>query len=635
MAVLLPSRSTVLTELEKEFRRRGVPFIVTKGIGFWQRQEVRDVINLAACLADTGDELALFAVLRSPLVQLSDTEILFLSQLGLGSLMRGLHHVVELGQAFQPDGSVPQAGKPDVQLAATAKPEDEAYFPERLHGLPRAIWVGLSALWQQFLDQARQRVRKTAARLGSRPSGSWRRRVDRMAHADLLQRCLEESGAYAIYAADGEGDLMLANLSRLFDLIRREEGRFAPGLARLARWLRDQMNDSLKEEQATLAPEGDAVQIMTVHAAKGLEFPVVAVMKMERQVARRSSARLLVKNRHEPLLHRHAAHLPEPSPGTVAVKVRHPRRPRELYTSCLLRALQQLDLAQQLAESRRLFYVAATRAKERLILAGRPSNRPGQSWQKWFGDALGITEEHLAQNVWQDTHQGHMVQIITDASAGGQIDQTKRLPPDTRFALDYLHERPKSPMIATTSLEPMREGWQANAWEWWLKYRVQLDPHVKSPRMLIRSGEAENGGHLGTVIGTLVHRLFEMPGALQSQTPDAFRQLLEAMAASLLLSPSPLDGSQEEENPIQANPEMVRHVADAVEQIWRRLYGEDRALANAALLAGHKPSPPTARSRGRSGGAVSPEARTVAGHRALRQAAGGQRRFRNRRLEDG
>lgn len=571
MAVLLPSRSTVLTELEKEFRRRDVPFIVTKGIGFWQRQEIRDVINLTACLADSGEELAFFAVARSPLAQLSDTEILFLSQLGSGSLVRGLQHVLLLN--------------PDFAAATAAKSEDQDYLRQRLQDLPPPIRAGLSAIWQALSEQGRQRLRKTAGRLGSRPLGSWRRRVDRMAHADLLQRCLEESGAYAIYAADAEGDLRLANLSRLFDLIRTEEGRSAPGLARLARWLRDQMNDSLKEEQATLAPEGDAVQIMTVHAAKGLEFPVVAVMKMERQVKRHSAARLLVKNAHERLLQGDAGLVAEPRAGTVAVKIRHPRRPREPYKPYLFRALHRLDLAQQLAESRRLFYVAATRAKERLILAGRQPSRGGsapESWQKWFEDALGISEEHLAQNVWQDATQGYRVQIITTLSAGGQIGRTKRSLPDTRLALGYIHERPNTPLIATTSLEQMRERWRANAWEWWLKYRMQLDPHVKSPSIDFRSEESQtNGGQLGTVIGTLVHRLFEMPGPLQTESRAGFRQLLEAMAASLLLSASS-PGNAEEDSTIEADPHMVGCVADAVEQIWQRLYASGSLYASAS-----------------------------------------------------
>src|SRR5439155_12115274 len=128
--------------------------------------------------------------------------------------------------------------------------EDQEYVRERWRNLPDPVRAGLNAVWQEFHEPAKQRLRKTAARLGNRPPGSWRRRVDRMAHADLLQRCLEESGAYAIYAADAEADLILANLERLFDLIRAEEGRSAPGSARLARWLCDQMNDSLRQEQA-------------------------------------------------------------------------------------------------------------------------------------------------------------------------------------------------------------------------------------------------------------------------------------------------------------------------------------------------------------------------------------------------
>src|SRR5947209_6539585 len=131
---------------------------------------------------------------------------------------------------------------------------------------------------------------------------------------------------------------MLANLERLFGIIRAEDGQSLPGLSRLARWLHEQMSNSLKEEQATLSPGSNAVQIMTVHAAKGLEFPVVAVMKMERKVDRRSNARLLVSNVGEPLLPRDAEFVAQPKPGTMAVKVRHPRRPRETYTPRLFKA---------------------------------------------------------------------------------------------------------------------------------------------------------------------------------------------------------------------------------------------------------------------------------------------------------
>ena len=101
MAVLLPSRSTTLSALESALRRRRIPFVIFGGIGFWQRQEIRDLVHLASWLADPGDELALFVILRSPLVQLNDSEIFFISQRGRGSLWRGLQVLA------RPDDSSP------------------------------------------------------------------------------------------------------------------------------------------------------------------------------------------------------------------------------------------------------------------------------------------------------------------------------------------------------------------------------------------------------------------------------------------------------------------------------------------------------------------------------------------------
>src|SRR5260370_13490485 len=101
MAILLPSRDVVLGRLEKELARRRIPYVVTSGIGFWQRQEIRDVVSLASFLADAGNELALFAVLRGPMGQLSDKEILFLSQLGRGSIHRALRLIHHDGDSLE------------------------------------------------------------------------------------------------------------------------------------------------------------------------------------------------------------------------------------------------------------------------------------------------------------------------------------------------------------------------------------------------------------------------------------------------------------------------------------------------------------------------------------------------------
>lgn len=561
MAVLLPSRTTVLTQIEDEFRARGVPFVVTGGIGFWQRQEVIDVINLASFLADRGDELALFALLRSPLGQLTDTEILFLSQLGMGSLWRGLRYVMQAGEALNPDG-------PDRSDGS----ETNVWRAVHWSRLPDAVRLALQEFWAPYPGNQKEKLRKTA-----RLFDTWRRRVDRMAHADLLQRSLEESGAYALYAGGAEGPVMLANLERLFDHIRALEVRSAPDINRLARHLHVLRDEVENEQQATLARDTDAVQIMTVHAAKGLEFPVVAVLKMERRAARGGRAALMVKSPWDGVLAVDSAAFGDIAGGTIAVSVRHPQRPRgDLYKPQLLRALRRLDQAQELAESRRLFYVAGTRAQERLILAGKePAKRQDGSprqlpicWQLWFEEALGISGAHKQAGKWEDASSGQKVQIITEVRDLRPPAVPAIEPPAAPVDLAYVHERPLHPLVATTSLEPMRELFRTDRHAWWLRYRLQLRPSVPNPSKIVdlplrvrelppaqrqtedgegdepvsveagddarEADDAERRANIGTVVGSMVHRLLEMPGAVFEETPEKLRPLLEALAANLL-----------------------------------------------------------------------------------------------------
>jgi ATP-dependent helicase/nuclease subunit A len=536
MTILLPSRSAVLTELERALRERRVPFSVTKGIGFWQRQEVRDAMSLASYLAGPGDELALFAVLRGPLGRLTDTAILYLSQRGFGSLRRGLWLLDK----------------------SSDKPLDS--------GLQEALEV----VWQVLSEEERAGMTRIAQLLGT-----WCRRVDRMAHADLLQRCLEESGAYAIYAAEPQANVILANLERVLDVVRGLEHDSAPSLAHLTRRLRGQVDESLREEQANLA-EQDAVQIMTVHAAKGLQFPVVAVMKMERMTDRGSYSGLRVVNDSDRLPDGTAG-LPSRMPGTIAVRIRHPLRPREVYSASLLKALHQLDRAQQLAESRRLFYVAGTRAQERLILAGRwlKPNKNGerkkmQCWQWWFEDALGIKESHKSAGLWEDPERGWRVAIITQTT-GAQAEP----PPVLAFSpqplvLEYIREPPRSPGLATTSLEEMRRSFAKNPEEWWLTYRAHVRPFVPAqPQEKAPVTPHSGRTNLGTVIGTLAHRLLEMGGLFLQEPSEVPESLLRAMAASLLNAGQDQSTTAEEENDVISTGE-VDEVVTALGNLRRR-----------------------------------------------------------------
>jgi ATP-dependent helicase/nuclease subunit A len=558
MAVLLPSRTEALVALEKELRQRRLPYNVHKGIGFWQRQEVRDVVSLAGFLADHGDELSLFAVLRGPLGQLLDTEILFLSQLGAGSLRRGLRRVREHRETLEHE---PQ--------------------PDRLAPLSSEHLAVLSEVWNGFAASRRERVARTATELDQ-----WLKRVDRMAHADLLQSCLEDSGALAIYTAEVDGDLVLGNLTRLWEVIRNEEAARPLSLARLARKLRALVEDSLREEQASLSEDHDAVQVMTVHAAKGLQFPVVAVMRLEHQADRRSEARLFVRREDDPFLPEQVEKLPDVPAGTISVSIRHPDRPRELFEPRVLQALRELDHAQQLAERRRLFYVAGTRAEERLFLAAKepPRNKDGQrrkpreGWQRWFEDCLALTEEQLQRGCWENGATGQRIDIVTGTSNGDPVDTRPEPIPETKFDLEYLRELPASAILPVTGpagLEAMRESWRCDRENWWRRYRAQILPHVSSP---VSALQAESPESLGAVIGTIIHRLCQH-GSELLQPGERWQHLVRAMASSLL-------GERQADMPSggSAGDVTINTVTSAVEAICRRLCANDRSAHSIRAL---------------------------------------------------
>ena len=574
MAVLLPSRTVVLTELEKEFRQRHIPFVVTRGIGFWQRQEVRDVVNLATCLADPGDELALFGVLRGPLGLLTDTEILFLSQLGLSSLVRGLRIVSLAGASlFVSEDNAAVERSTRAEQCSPRAPR-EAPHAER-EGYTAEARPVLEEVWQAFPDEAKDRLRTAARRLAV-----WRQRVDRLADADLLQRALEESGAYAVYGAEAEGEVILANLARMFDIIRAEEARSAPGLARLTRKLRRQMDEAFQEEQATLAPGQDAVQVMTVHAAKGLEFPVVAVLKMERRADRGSYPRLMVVGPTDIVLKEDAQDLPEPRAGTVTVSVRHPRRPREMYTPRLLKALHRLDVAQQLAESRRLFYVAATRAKERLILAGKPPRllasggvaKMPVSWQKWFEEALGLTDAHKQRQLWDDPARGFRVAIVTEAQGGGPVAEIMPEVPTEPLALQTIHEGLRVPVVTATTLLEMLPIWRRDQQEWWLRYQAHVSPSPGLPAPGTHPSFA--GRSLGQVVGVLVHRLLELGDAAPRPSGRSLQRLVETLAVNLLSAPPAGAQTTASDWAPPVAPAALRAAADATLRVAENLRRE-------------------------------------------------------------
>jgi ATP-dependent helicase/nuclease subunit A len=343
-AVLLPMR-THLRSYEDALRRYRVPFVVLGGVGFYQTQEVVDAVSLFEFLADERRDIELAAVLRSPFAALSD----------------GLLYAV----ARQPGASL-------------------------WHKLVRAAAPDTTGLMGLCDAAEREAVRGVAQRIER-----WRRWRQRVPASELLARALEESGAYAGLLQGLRGPQRMANIGKLLDLVRGYEAGGFRALGDIAAALRILMEEEDREGEAMIAQAGvDAVRILTIHAAKGLEFPLVVVPELGARF-RDSSERILVDEL--------AGGLTE-----VALKVPDPEDAGKLKPTGLWRGLRARDRKKADAEMKRLLYVACTRARERLVLSATmrqtkdgsvPLGR--RSWIGLLAQPGGIDVDRLADRARQ------------------------------------------------------------------------------------------------------------------------------------------------------------------------------------------------------------------------------------------
>ena len=275
VAVLFRSRASH-REFERELELRGIPTYVYKGLGFFDADEIKDVSALIRFLARPSSDLRAAAFLRSRFVRVSDPALAILAP----RLAAALTDV-----------------EPPVPLEAL--PDDD-----------RAV-----------LAHARIEVAR------------WIAAADRIPPAELLEHILAES-AYAYELRGGRRQQAWENLKKMRALIRRVQNRGYATLPRIADHL-----DSLTagDESNAVLEALDAVNLMTVHAAKGLEFPVVFVVNLAKGAS-------------------------------------GPPRPVRLGTDTVsvgpfVSEDDEEERAREREETKRLLYVAVTRARDRLYLS--------------------------------------------------------------------------------------------------------------------------------------------------------------------------------------------------------------------------------------------------------------------------
>ena len=280
VAILFRTRESH-REFEDALARVGLPSYVYKGLGFFDSDEIKDLLALLWYLGDPSSDLRAAAFLRSRVVRLSDE--------GLRRLAPGL-------------------------AAALAAPDP--------------------APLETPLDDA-DAARLSAARVSS---ARWRALADRLPPAELIDLVLHEC-AYGVELRGPRFAQARENLKKFRTLLRRIQNRGYATLGRIASHL-DRL--AVGDESNASLDATNAVNLMTVHAAKGLEFPVVFVVNLARGTGNRRDYIRIGTERMS---------------GAASVAV-----------GDFLSEDDEDAQAREREETKRLLYVALTRARDRLYL---------------------------------------------------------------------------------------------------------------------------------------------------------------------------------------------------------------------------------------------------------------------------
>lgn len=313
---LLLRNSEVVPAFTRAFDQAAIPYLLSQTKGFFETREVADLMCLLQAIDNPRDEVSLATVLRSPFAGVSDEALLRLKS--GGNLSSGLRKLDHLEMPFNSED--------------------------------------LAKLWR-FREQLLR----------------WRESRDAAGLDRVLMRAMDETG----YGFD-PGTRTAANTEKFLAMAREASSRVT--LTQFVEELKLMRKADAREPDAPPEDSVNAVRIMTVHAAKGLEFPIVFLAALHKGVAAGCGS---------------PAFSPNLGLGAKWVNPVTGEGKRDSF----LKAIEEEVSRREAQECNRLFYVAMTRAEEHLVFSYSSCSKQQKEWAAALESALGLDLRSPQQRV--------------------------------------------------------------------------------------------------------------------------------------------------------------------------------------------------------------------------------------------
>lgn len=306
----------------------GIPAYIASKTGYFSTLEIKNIMNYLSVIDNPLQDIPLFGVMKSFFGQFSDEEIAWISSRNTGKLYTKLEKYVE--QVESQEEKVSEEDEKNKEKEEILQGETEQDFPELLGKI------------KKFLERL----------------SLYRKKVAYQPIHKLIQELLNETGYLHYISALPAGEQRAANVKMLLEKAIAFENTSYFGLFHFIRYMKEMEKYNIDYgEASTLDEQANHVRIMSIHKSKGLEFPICFVAGMAKRINQMDTNQSLIMDMDLGL-------------GVDYINGKRRIKCKDLRKNIISHKMQMDNLGEEL----RIFYVALTRAKEKLILTGTVEN---------------------------------------------------------------------------------------------------------------------------------------------------------------------------------------------------------------------------------------------------------------------